>query len=244
MSFGSSMMMGASGNSALPTAAYDPVAGVGWLHAYYVSGDEMVALGYAEDDPVNAWPDEIGSLDLTSNGGGARPLFKPNALDGYGTLYFDGSDYIRTASGVLSLAQPYTVVVIGSLSVTGAVRRRVFASRSGSGASILRHESSSTWRAGAGTNVDHSTASVNDVYHLWVFYGDGASSSFEVDGAADDPISAGTATMDGFTLGSQFNIGDYWIGGISFVGIYDGDARDDPGWSAFESWTISNLVGL
>lgn len=81
----------------------------------WVSGDDPLLSGLSLNDPVSPWTDRItGTREFTITGT-ARPLFKPNGVNGLPYLEFDGTNdtmgFSVAASNVLS-AGAYTIVAV------------------------------------------------------------------------------------------------------------------------------------
>lgn len=76
-----------------------------WV-THYWTRDSLSALGAG--DPVSTWADEIGAVALAQATPTRRPLYQPNAGDGY--VQLDGiDDYLDAA---VSSAQPNTILLV------------------------------------------------------------------------------------------------------------------------------------
>lgn len=229
---------GAGSATATPTtpSSFDPVAAVGWAHAYWAEGSEFVAL--AQTDVAN-WPDEISTADMLQSNSSFKPVYSatsgPNSKPG---VTFDQSnDRVGPVTFGAAISQPDTVVMIGKSTRTNVDDAHFFDTPNVAGRQFaLNKTAPAGYYMFAGSNQVVGGTRDTD-FHLFVWYFNGTSSRFEKDGVEQTAPGAtvGTNALGGLMLNTNFN-GDGALGlVVSFVGVYSGDARSDGGWADFEN---------
>lgn len=83
------------------------------LTPYPVTAD-LVASYDENEMTVSSWADQTGSKNLSQATETNQPLLITNALNGYPSLRFDGSDDFMTTSAFTE-AHPYTVYVVAKM---------------------------------------------------------------------------------------------------------------------------------
>lgn len=173
----------------------------------------------SDGDPVGAWVCQIVAADeIAQSTAGARPTYKASvaAFNNKPALQFDGGDFLR---GALTAAttQPTTFFIVSKRNSgtdfyicdgdDGANRNALF-----SDATKYRYFSSAIINGAVlDTTVD---------IHAMVF--NGASSAMHINGAASASGNAGTAVIDGLTLGAKNDSTSHFTGYIAECLIYNG----------------------
>lgn len=214
--------------------AFDPIADVGWSHAYWAEGSEFTALGYADGGAVSSWPDEKATQDISQATATNQPAYRatggPNSLP---CVHADGNDWLQ-GSFPSALSQPYTIVIVAIGENSATADNRFFDGVSNS--SVLDELSAGGYLLNAGSSVTGGTRDGNP--HLFTSLFNGASSLVERDGTTIVSGNAGTNTLSGLTLFAA-RTGETRPSAhkIAFAGVYNGDVRNDAGWADFEAWT-------
>lgn len=220
------------------TAAFNPITGVGWAHAYWTEGTEFTALSYSNGGAVSSWPDEVGTDDLAQATGIKQPLYRASTGPGSKpAVQGDASNDLLQVTFGSSIASSWTVVVVAREKVSA--NQRMFDNGAGGGVAVLDVQSTPNYSITAGTARTGGTPS-NDTDHLYVVCA-GTSPYFERDGTSIVTSTIGTNTLTGLTLFSdRLDSTRKAAHLISFVGVYNGDARGDAGWASFKSWVSTN----
>ena len=232
-------------NVAAGGGAVDPTQLVTWNKAYWTGGTRFQALGLSDMDPLATWPNETSVTNDLSAAAPNRPTYR-SAGGPIGQPIMRSSASTEGLQGTYApdtYTQPYTVVVVGASSDLTAGRWMfsglTLATRHGiliSAGPVYRHF--------AGAN-DNSTETVDTNWHLHTCYSEGTgSAALEIDGvlASGNGTNIGTNSVSGITVGCNFDFTGGSLPDIEFVGVFDGDARTDPGWAEFEAWALTRLA--
>ncbi len=222
-------------------AADASIGGVDWAHAYWTEGPRFVAEGYADGGAVGTWPDEIGDLDLVQPTGTQQPLYRAAEVDLSNRPAIDADgvdDNVGWTSPVAAIGPPWSLVYIGTVN-PGSAGVRVMQSASTSG-TRAPGTASTKWSI----RFDHSAVSMTlspvanqgELVVVVGLVGDdallvGADSMTDKD-AGDEPLTQLLA----FGRDGGLNV---TAGAASFIGAYNGDVRDDPGYSTLRAWAAS-----
>lgn len=217
-------------------SSFDPIADVGWAHAYWAEGSEFAALSYSADAEVTSWPDEVGTIDLSS-AAGKYPLYRatggPNSKPG---VQGDAVDDYLTGTYGAALTGTWTRVVIAVEKVSGNQR---FADNGTTGSVAALDAQATNYLASAGTNRTGGVP-VNNTARLLVMRS-GVSPYLAVDNASAITLTIGNGDLAGITLLNARTLatrpGNHII---SFAADYDGDAAADGGWADFLSWVTEH----
>lgn len=167
----------------------------------------------ADGQPVGGWLDKSGAFrHVTRATAVRRPTYRSTGLNGMPTLEFDGVDDWLGATG-WTLPQPLTLFVVASRSVAaghlldgGAVTGRV-----------VLYVPSSNFAMNAGSDV--AGAAWDSSAHVHAGVVNGASSSYRIDGAATAG-NAGTASMEGISIGCNYGGNSRLTGKVSEILVY------------------------
>lgn len=218
------MIVGSTRNNQAP--AFDILNDIGWTHAYWTEGPEFQALGYANNDTVTVFPDEISTKDFEDSadtGPTYVAAYSSTNISGPALTFNGSTQRLRYPTSGTFMTQPDTVVVVGQ-AVDG---NKDIVDGSGSGTRQLLDANSGTWRMFAGTSRTTGHA-VDSNGHLFIAYFNAANSYLTLDGSQGTVAASigtdqmgGTPTMMG-TLASL-----YTNGALIFVGYYSGELSSD-----------------
>ena len=214
---------------------FDPIADVGWTHAYWAEGTEFVALGYADTDAITSWPDEVGTENLAQSV--ASITYRAaSAINSQPALLSGLSSARLTKTFASAITQPLTVVVIAEFDPAEGSFATLFDGPPGGSAITIYDNNNSTMSMEAGAMVGGGAQDANP--HIFVAYFNGASSTLVRDGTTQISGNAGTNSLQGLSLFvNKDGSNDTDISGpIAFVGLFSGDVTGDAGWADFESW--------
>ena len=175
--------------------------------------------------------------------GAAQPTFRSAvaALNNRPAVDFDGTDdRLEITSGV-SLAQPFSVVWIGTYDALTSAR-----------AVVGLNSASLNYRVGTNATPNFSinaTTALNGgtpvagVGYMQRSYVNGASSAISVNGTSQASGNAGASALDQIILGTgrtaPSTYGNFHDGPTAFIGIIAGDITTHANWPAFKRWVAS-----
>lgn len=210
---------------------------INWTNAFWAS-----TLAYNNGDAVPTWQACAGTLNATQATATRRPTFLTTGLAGQPAVDFDGVDDLLQF-GPLTLAQPFSIVVIGQQDTTTDGNTAV-RNNSGPGVNLtFRRQGGAFFSITAGTDLDDGASTTNP--SIVVGYYNGASSFIEVNGTTTNG-NAGTNNLNNATM----NIGaglsgtaNPFDGRIAFVGFYSGNVTTAPNWAQFEA-CVTSIYGI
>ena len=210
---------------------------VSWTNAFWAS-----TLLYANGASVPTWTACVGGLDATQTTATRQPTFLTTGLAGQPAVDFDGTDDLLQF-GPLTLAQPFSIVVIGQQDTTTDANTAV-RNNTGPGVNLtFRRQGGAFFSITAGTDLDDGASTTAP--SIVVGYYNGTSSFIEVNGVQTTG-NAGTNNLNNATM----NIGaglsgtsNPFDGRIAFVGFYSGNVTTDPNWAEFES-CVTSIYGI
>jgi lysophospholipase L1-like esterase len=223
----------------------DPLQMLSWEFAYWAGNPAWSNPG--DGVAVSAWPDATANgWDLAQATGASQPIFRAStaAFNDRATVEFDGSnDSLFLASGVV-LAQPFTLVVVGSVDT---LNHRTFLDVHSSGSSNAYYNgmnatSGYKWQMSQGTALRGGTPEAG-VPVLYVARFDGSSSNLDIDGTTVATGNAGTASLAEIRMGlsSTGAAGTAPLDGhIAFAAAFDGDPTEDELWPMFLAWVSAH----
>jgi hypothetical protein len=182
----------------------------------------------------------------TFDGRQASASFQPTlrgstaVLNNRPTVQFDGTDdRLEILTGV-SLAQPFSVVWIGSHGVVGSNRRIAGFNSAGTGQAVGL-TSTPNWSAQMGSTALTGGTPVANTGYMARFLINDASSVIAVNGSAVATGTVnGTLSVDQIILGAgrtaPSSYAQFLQGHTAFLGIYPGDITADPDWQKFKDW--------
>lgn len=221
-------------------APTSPAFLIPWAHLWFAGGPEFQAFGYADNTSATNWPDEIGTADATSGSGVYRAAdsainFQPSVIPAGG-----GANGKMTPGAPMSVAVPYSIIVLCQLSAVGAGSYILDGGNAGStGNRVLLKASpfsSSAWGIEAGTERTGGTASTG-IKAMRILITSG-NDLLTVNGSTViSGVDAGSNTFQGITIGGPS--GAPMNGRVSLVGVYSGDITGHANWAAFQAWVLS-----
>jgi len=177
--------------------------------------------------------------------GSFQPTYRGSvaALNDRPAVDFDGTDdRLEIVSGV-SLAQPFSVVWIGTADTVAANRRIAGLNSAGTGQAVGL-TSTPNWSAQMGAAALAGGTPVADTAYMARFLLNNASSVIAVNGSA-----VATGTVNGTLAVDQIILGagrssapayaQFQDGKTAFLGIFPGDITTSPRWPAFKRWCSS-----
>ena len=174
---------------------------------------------------ISQWNDKSGNgNNVTQATSSNQPLTNTNTINGKNVITFDGlNDYLKRATwtgGVI--AQPNTAFVVFKFDINAA--RTIFdGSSSGTERHIIRTASSSTisiW-AGAVTVLTSSDVGSLAVPRLITAVYNSTSSEIYMEGTLEKTGDSGSFSMQGISLGSNWDVALPFDGDIAEVIIYN-----------------------
>lgn len=172
-------------------------------------------LSLSDGQSVSTWPDQVGSSDLSADGG---PTFSAAGINGNPSVSYDGVDDGHEASSIDSTSNPTTVVSVFESNDTGSGRRNLYTLDPTDGSSYLQWNDTNwfAWNGGGITGSSDGTIQLASV----IFDSSGA---IREEGTETVTGSTGTRSRDGIALGGDVdNSRRYWNGDIGLVRIIDG----------------------
>lgn len=233
----------------LPASAteFDPELDMAWHSLFWAEGTGFVAQGYSDTDSVTTWPNETGESDATEATN--RPTYDAShaSYNSQPVVNWSSSlTKLMTSEFTSNPTYPISIVVIGNMGSTGSnlvivdgrttdpLTRNVIQNQDGSG-----------WQIFSGSTVQFG-GTKDTSPHLFVASLDGSTGndSLTVDGTTViSGVNAGSAQIDGLTLGNYPAAGYSFAGNAALFGIYEGDITQDPNYANFLLWA-SRHYGL
>lgn len=244
---GTGVRAGAGGSGvAAGSAAFNAIAALDWLHAYWTEGPEFEALALADAATVTNWPDEVGSLDLT-NASSSMVLDAVNAaFNDKPTLYAaggaNGTKLSATAGATTPV--PYSIVMVAKVTAGEGTNAHLIDSVASSPRYFIQ-PNASAWRYGNTATIDGALYSLEAVVDLHLHVVRFASATrHDVDGInySLNGVS-GTLGFNGISLLARYATNALIVGNVAFLGVYAGDIFADPDFDAFEA-AIADHYGI
>lgn len=198
---------------------------------------------------VSTWPDRSGNAnDLTQATGTRQPIFRSSvaALNWQSAIEFDTSDD-DMASSTFSLAQPFSVVVVGNITQLSSFADLLFlrssdaapytsyATDGGTPNRFRIYDSPGDLLAG--------TETVDADPHFFAAVFNGITSKILLDSQTWSGGNLGSDAATQLWLNSNA-LGGNWGGGHrAYVGLFDGDITADANWTALLEW-INSTYGV
>jgi hypothetical protein len=197
--------------------AYDPLSALPWSQAWWA---ENPADTFTDGVAVPTWKGAGSApVDLTQASAGLRPIYRASVagLNNQPALQFDGVDDIMAATGLATIAQPYTFAAIFNLTTVAPSLVVVVADATGIGGQKIGINTAQ-WAMSAGTGIAGGTATTGP--HLATGFNSGASSTITVDGTVVVTANAGTnAAAAARYAGARGNPANWMTGYLAFWGV-------------------------
>jgi len=199
---------------------------------YTATGELNVAaiaawLGVSAGYVVTVY-DQVGGDPVTQAVEAAQPLYVASAQNGHAAAVFNGtSQYLQgafTIGGAVS--QPVNVLAVAQLTAAPSENavRKIFDGNDSTNRMLtgkLNAASSYVHHMYAGVSL-LSTVAADGACHIWTTAFNGGSSVLRRDGVSIDSGNAGTANLDGITMGANYTgAADFWQGPIAAVLVLD-----------------------
>ena len=106
-------------------------------------------------------------------------------------------------------------------------------------------ESGFGWLYAGTDQTTDPTQLARDTPQLMVAYFDGTSSELDVNGSTVASGNTGSNSWNGATFFDRYSTAGVWsfYGEVAFMGVYDGDVRDDANWSTFVT-AVNDYYGI
>jgi hypothetical protein len=181
--------------------------------------------------------------------GASQPTFRSanSVLNNRPVVDFDGTDDRLEITTGVALAQPFSVVWIGTHDAvssnynmvgTNSNQNTVGLRLIDSGAGAYRHS------LRFGTSVNGTVLPTINTGYMNRGYANGASSVLSVNGTQQASGDGGALAVDQIILGAgraaPSTYGLPFDGKTAFVGIYSGDITTHPSWPAFKTWAAAH----
>jgi hypothetical protein len=191
---------------AAPIAAADPPPVTAGLQLWFDAAQET----YADGAAVTRWSDRSGAArDLTSFDTGSAAVFRRNAVNGRPAVEFNGStSLLKTYGSTFTLAQPDTYFIV--YRQADLAEASIFDSRSATQRQSFGRGSTTNLVMYA--DVDLSVANYTfpfSNYELWSGTYNGNASALSKNGSVMVQGRAGSAALNGFTVGALSTSGQY-----------------------------------
>jgi hypothetical protein len=226
---------------ALSDDDFTPTTDIAWYSSFWAE-DPLWAEKPADGVAVTTWRN-AGTLGTaaTQSTEASQPTYRGSvtALNNRPAVDFDGTDdRLEIVSGV-SLAQPFSVVWIGSADV--ALLAQAFVGlNSGANARRLGLTNGGAVSLNLGAALNSATARSANTGYMVNGYANGASSTTTVNGTADASGNAGASSLDQIIIGAgrtaPSTYANFLNGKTAFLGIFDGDITTSPRWPDFKAW--------
>lgn len=182
------------------------------LFAHY---DSRLITGLSDGASVGTWID-VGGSGFDATEASAKPTYKTNIQNGNPIVRFNHAGGTQLKATFTSLAQPFTVLLIGSFATAS---QSIFDSRQTIVCTVDTFGASSTkYRISSGTEL--AGPAITTGFHCHVVVFNGANSVYSFDGS-ETTGNAGTASLtDGLTLGANRAAGLSMDGDMGEVVVY------------------------
>lgn len=215
-----------------------------WHALYYTGGPEFVALGYTNGVDVTNFPDEIGTVNMSSMLTD-WPTFVASDADfgGEPSIDFNGGQAIRTTT--TGITGPSTVILIGKYKSTSSPSTTAYlCDHDTSGGRFIFFITSSTGFRFSSTTTQVLAGGTKDTNpHCWVGYGNDNSSEWVIDGTSVATGDTDAIDWGGVRLGTNFNNSFFAECRIVLYGVMAGEATVDAGYANFNQW-VEDTYGL
>tara|TARA_R110002126_G_scaffold36734_3_gene111469 strand:- start:14479 stop:15252 length:774 start_codon:yes stop_codon:yes gene_type:complete len=235
--------------------AFNPETDIAWHSLFWAEGTDFKALGLADGASVATWPNETGESDATQ----ATEAYKP---------FYNDADSVLNNLPSVEVKEPgsstpswmKTAAFSTAPSYTGGVSFVAIAYKVGTApdrqgmSGGLDNNNTNTVFARYGTSVRiwaggaaraGSTSMGNNVAHLVVakFTGSTGNDTMALDGLSPTiDADSGPDQIDGLMLfahpGNPTN--EHLVGGIAFLGVFEGDITQDASYGDFKTWVGSH----
>ncbi len=242
------MRGGASRRGAAPVASapeFNPLTAFAWAANYWASDPGWTNPG--DGLGVSSWRDSVAAVNALQAVGANQPLYRASyaGLNGKPAIEFDGTNDYLLSTATLTLAQPFSVVVIGKTDSTVA-QSAATAKTGGTLATLFRHSTAATFAANAGTRLDGAATVTTATFAVTtgVMFTSVLNnlSSKVIVGAATATGAAGTGayTANPVLLGASGTTPTAPLdGAMAFVGFIAGDITAHGEWANLKAWATS-----
>jgi hypothetical protein len=213
---------------------FNPETDIAWHSLFWAEGAAFKALGLADGDDVTTWPDEMQFIANLPYVGTAPTYESLNSELGQPSVSLGGAGGFVGAAFATSVSQPFTIVLVCDDQVATTSQSALWSGN------VIVWSFNSFYRWKTRTNIDGGTP-VNGAQSI-IGLADSASTnsslwvnSSEVIANADTGTSDTTNHEIGNVNGSY-----YFQGGISFVGLFDGDLTLESNYADLLGWLQSH----
>jgi hypothetical protein len=214
-------------------------------HAWYIEGAEMQAIiasipigdGQSMGTGAGGWPDEVGTANLDS--GSATYRAAAASFNNQPCADFPGSgNGIYTSANPMSVAVPYSVVIICQLDVAAAGHYILDGSVNGGNRLIVQSGPIGVSNWGIHNGTQQSGGALSTGIKAMRVHITSGNDTLVVNGTTMiSGVDAGAQTFTGITVGGVS--GAPMDGRVAFVGVAAGDITAHGDWAAFQAWVLS-----
>lgn len=177
--------------------------------------------GFSDGDSVSSLPDQIGSLNLNGNG-----TFRPNGINGFQSVEYDGVDDIHEASGT-TVNQKFVVyaVIDPDFDDTVGSNQEIVSSQDGTNTRLSWGSGNGNWIMFGGADVISGSTNTNRSLITAVF--DGTNSLIREDGTQTGSGDGGANGLSLLSIGYYAGGSNSHFGGdIAFIEVHDGNVSN------------------
>jgi hypothetical protein len=199
-------------------AAFTP-ASISGLYAWY---DASQIVGKVDGDAISQWDDLSGNArHLLQATGSKQPLYKAAVQNGKPVVRFDGVDDDLTAALAATLAQPFTIVVVGRASTGTSTNENFTASPSGNVFVAGRTGGGGVYSIQGGTPFTQISAGRKEnAFKLITAIFNGATSEIHVNGATTAGSLGTTGYATPLRVGSLGGTTEFLNGDVAELIVY------------------------
>jgi len=175
-----------------------------------------------------SWPCAVTGLAATQATPANQPAWSATGLSGKPALTFDGGDWLRTAAFAAALAQPYSVVILGSDGSGTSTRVMFDGIAAAHRASMLAEPLTSIQRFQLYSGgADRAVYTLSPFPAVGVVFSarariNGTSTALAINGVEQETPGAGVHTLTGVTIGANATPALGWNGAIADILVFSG----------------------
>lgn len=162
------------------------------------------AQAFSDGDPISTLTASIGGVNMTQSGGN-RPTWKANIKNGKPAILFDdtASQFLKTATSALSLAQPLTIYMVAMYASGGVSSSPFFYDAFGSVNRIGSYINSGKFECFNDLDIGGTVAAAADTWYVFAHTANNTSSNVYVNGSLSKTGNGGTRNLTDFSIGRR-----------------------------------------
>ena len=162
--------------------------------------------------------------DLIQDTSGNQPLFIANDVNDLGVVDFDGDRFMKTASGLTAISQPFSVFTLVEFGDQSSFQDAVILDGFGASNRINHgnHFAVDKVRCNAGANLDTGTVTgLDESNALLTCIYDGSSTDIRINGVSKVTGNVGSGSWAGVSCGTNSSSSVFWDQKMMEIAVYE-----------------------